>query len=115
MPSVHWELLRESPGFSSDIGATRSVLLCQNTLLARESENKSGCVLAGGGGVASQEPKEIVGEHLLTGWGHWVMEHWYVAQACHLGTCHDFWHSNEGQQTRGLAQLSESSSFHLAE
>lgn len=48
MPSVHWELLRESPGFSSDIGATRSMLLCQNTLLAWESENKSGCVLAGG-------------------------------------------------------------------
>lgn len=58
MESVHWELLRESPGFSSDIGATRSVFLWERTLFWHGKVKTSLDVFCvGGGGFASQEPE----------------------------------------------------------
>lgn len=60
MESVHWELLRESPGFSSDIGATRSVFLWERTLFWHGKVKTSldvFCVCVCWGGFASQEPE----------------------------------------------------------
>lgn len=51
MESVHWELLRESPGFSSDIGATRSVFLWERTLSWHGKVKTSLDVFWGRGGL----------------------------------------------------------------
>lgn len=110
-PSIHWKLLKESPGFHSN---TRRLLLQKRTLSwHRAGKTNMDVFLWGGGALPLESLKKLWENTLPTGGaGSWGI---CMARACHLGTCHDFWHSNEGRQTRGLVQLSSSSYFYLSE